>query len=196
MTFDLTQWIHIAGYTGILLIIFLQTGLLLGFFFPGDSLLFTAGFLASQHYLNIYILTPAVTIIAIVGYAVAYWLGKLIGHWLLQRKDTWYFKKRYLEEAKLFYEKQGAVALIMGRLIPLVRTFVPIVAGMAEMNYVKYTIHNIIGGFLWATGITLLGYFLGEKIPNVQHYILPVVVVVVVVSLLPGVWHVLRKRLN
>ena len=144
MTFDLTHWIQIAGYAGILVMIFLQTGLLLGFFLPGDSLLFTAGFLASQHYLNIYILTPAVTLTAIVGYAVAYWLGKIIGHWLLQREDTWYFKKRYLHEAKLFYEKQGAVALILGRLIPVIRTFVPIVAGMAGMNYVKYTIPSRI----------------------------------------------------
>ena len=194
MHLDLTYWIPLLGYTGIVLVIFIQTGLLLGFFFPGDSLLFTAGFLASQHYFNIWWLTPLVTVTAILGYAVAYWLGKKIGHWLLRRQDRWFFKKKYMHEAKVFYEKHGGAALVIGRLIPVIRTFVPVVAGMAEMNYWRYNLYNLIGGVIWATGITLLGYFLGETIPGVQHYILPAVIVVVIISVMPALWHVWQAR--
>ena len=194
MHLDLTYWIPVIGYTGIVLIIFIQTGLLLGFFFPGDSLLFTAGFLASQHYFNIALLTPLVTITAIIGYAVAYWLGKKIGHWLLTKPDRWFFKKKYIYEAKGFYEKHGGSALILGRLIPVVRTFVPVVAGMAEMNYWRYNLYNLIGGIIWATGITFLGYYMGEAIPGVQHYILPAVLVIVVISVLPGIWHMWQGK--
>lgn len=191
---DLAHWVHVIGYIGILIIIFAQTGLLLGFFFPGDSLLFTAGFLASQGYLHIGLLTVSVTITAILGYAVAYWLGKKIGHWLLRRPDKWYFKKRYLEQARTFYDKHGGKALILGRLVPVIRTFVPVVAGMTDMNVWRYNFYNIIGGVIWAAGVTLLGYYLGEKIPGVQHYILPAVLVIIFLSVLPGVWHLWQAK--
>ena len=99
-----------------------------------------------------------------------------------------------MHEAKVFYEKHGGAALVIGRLIPVIRTFVPVVAGMAEMNYWRYNLYNLIGGVIWATGITLLGYFLGETIPGVQHYILPAVIVVVIISVMPALWHVWQAR--
>lgn len=192
--FDLATWIHTLGYAGVLAVIFVQTGLLVGFFLPGDSLLFTVGFLASQHFFNIYLLTPLIILTAIVGYSIAYWLGNKIGHWLLQRPDSWWFKKRYVFDAKAFYEKHGGQALIIGWLIPVIRTFVPVVAGMAEMPFKRFMIYNCLGGIIWAGGITLLGYFLGTEIPGVEHYIVPSVLVIIIISILPGVFHFLKAR--
>lgn len=190
----LQAWVQDIGLLGIAIILFLQNGLLLGFFFPGDSLLFTAGFLASQHFFNLPKLIVVICVVAIIGYMVAYWLGIKIGHWLLQRQDGRFFKKHYIQDAHDFYEKHGALALILGRLIPIVRTFVPVVAGMVRMPYLKYCLYNLIGGVIWGAGVTLLGYYLGEVFPQAQHYLLPAVLVIVVISLLPSIWHFMAKR--
>lgn len=191
---DVVQLTRTAGYIGLTLIILCETGLFLGFFLPGDSLLFAAGLLASQGFFNILILVPLLIMAAIIGYAVAYWLGDKIGRWLLKRPDSIWFKRKYLTQAHEFYEKHGGKALILGRLVPIVRTFLPIVAGMAEMTHRRYTVFNIIGALVWCGGVTLAGYFLGGVIPNVDEYILPLILGIVVLSLLPPAIHLLRLK--
>jgi membrane-associated protein len=191
---DVIQLTRTAGYVGLALIILCETGFFLGFFLPGDSLLFTAGLLAFQGLFNIFILIPLLIAAAIIGYAVAYWFGDKIGHWLLKRPDSLWFKRRYLIEAHAFYERHGGKALILGRLVPIVRTFLPIIAGMAEMSHRRYLFYNIVGALVWAGGVTLAGYYLGSVIPNIDRYILPVVLAVIVISLLPPCIHLLRIK--
>jgi membrane-associated protein len=191
---DIVQLTKTAGYFGLALIILAETGLFIGFFLPGDSLLFAAGLLASQNIFNVWILIPLMMVCAIAGYALAYWYGDKIGHWLLKKPDSFWFKKRYIIEAHEFYEKHGGKALIIGRLVPIVRTFLPIVAGMANMTSRRFTMYNIAGGIIWCGGIIILGYFLGGVIPNIDTYILPLVLLVILISVLPGVVHILRVR--
>lgn len=189
-----SQWVASVGYVGLFLIVFIETGLFFGFFLPGDSLVVTAGFLASQGYFDVGILVCVFIVSAILGYAVAYWLGRYFSEWLLRRRDSLFFKKRYLQEAKLFYEKHGPLALVVGRLLPIVRTFVPIAAGLAGMPSRRYMLWNVIGGLLWGGGLCLLGYALGELIPNAEHYILPCVIAIIILSLLPACWHLYKHR--
>lgn len=192
--FDLTQWITQIGVYAVIFIIFAETGLFLGFFLPGDSLLFTAGLLASQHLFSIYTLVFGSIVAAILGYALAYWIGAKLGRWMLTWKDRFWFKQRYLQEARVFYEKHGKLALILGRLLPIVRTFVPIVAGMVHMPARRYHFCNVVGGLMWAGGMSLLGFFLGRLVPGVKHYLLPIVIGIIVLSILPTLWHGLRQR--
>src|SRR3990167_250120 len=152
---NITDLVSTIGYIGVFAIIFAETGLFIGFFLPGDSLLFAAGLLASQHIFHIGVMVPVVIIMAISGYFVAYWFGDKLGQWLLTREDSFFFKKHYLYQARDFYKKHGGKALILGRLMPILRTFVPIVAGMAKMRYRTYVIYNIVGGLIWAGGMTL-----------------------------------------
>lgn len=191
---DLNQLITTIGYAGILLIIFAETGLFFGFFLPGDSLVFTAGMLASRGIFNIWILVPSIVVTAIVGYAVGYWFGDKLGHWLIKRPDSIYFKKRYMTIAHDFYERHGGKALVFGRLVPIVRTFAPIVAGMADMPYSLYTLYNILGALLWGGVITMIGYYIGGLFPNASEFVLPVVIAIVLISVIPGVVHYWRKR--
>lgn len=191
--FDLIELIKTGGYVGLTLIVFAESGLFFGFFLPGDSLLFTAGLVASQGFLNIWVLVALMVVAAIVGDQVGYWTGNKFGDWLMKKKDSLLFKKRYLLEAQEFYEKHGGKTIVMARFIPFVRTFAPIVAGMAKMEYKSFLSYNVFGGILWGAGMTLLGYFLGSVIPDVDRYLLPIVAVIVVVSVLPGVLH-LRKK--
>lgn len=191
---DMSQWIMTIGFIGIVGIIFAETGLFLGFFLPGDSLLFISGFLASQHFFNIYWLVLAVILAAFLGYGVGYWFGRRLGGWLSRQKERWYFKKHYLNDAHIFYEKHGGKALLLSRLVPVVRTFVPIVAGMGHMSLLRYTLYNFLGALLWGGGVTLLGYYLGASMPDAQHYILPISLGIIVLSILPGIWHFYRHR--
>ena len=184
---NLLQWVETLGYVGVLVIIFLETGVFVAFFLPGDSLLFTVGLLASQNIFHIWTLIPLLIITAIAGYFFAYWYGKKLGSWLLKREDSFWFKKRYLIQAEKFYSKHGGKALVFGRLIPVLRTFVPLVAGMVRMRYADYLLFNILGAFLWAGGVTLLGYYLGHFVPNAGHYLLPIIFVVIMISLFPAV---------
>lgn len=190
---NITEFVSTIGYIGVFFIIFAETGLFVGFFLPGDSLLFAAGLLASQHIFNIWLMVPIVIVMAILGYFVAYWFGEKLGGWLLKREDSFFFKKRYLYQASDFYKKHGGKALILGRLMPILRTFVPIVAGMAKMRYRNYVIYNFVGGFIWAGGVTLLGYYLGRSIPQAEKYILPIILLVIFISITPGIWHFLKN---
>lgn len=194
--FDITKWVETLGYVGILLIIFLETGIFLGFFLPGDSLLFAAGLLASQNIFNVWLLIPLMIVTAAAGYFVAYWFGEKLGNWLLRRDDSFLFKKRYLIQAGKFYEKHGGKALVLGRLVPILRTFVPIVAGMAKMRYRTYVLFNILGAFIWAGGVTLIGYYLGSLVPGIGKYILPVALGVIFLSITPAIWHLIKNKIR
>ncbi len=192
--FDLVHWIETIGYVGIFLIIFIETGFFFGFFLPGDSLVFTAGLLAAKGIFSLWILLPLLIITAFVGYLIGYWFGDKLGHWLLNRKESIFFRRQYIIQARKFYEKHGATALLLGRLVPIVRTFVPIVAGMVDMPYKRYVFFNFIGAVLWGGCITLLGYYIGGLIPDAVHFLLPAVIVIIILSVLPGVFHYIKEK--
>lgn len=196
MHFDLVELIKAIGYVGVFLIVFAESGLFFGFFLPGDSLLFTAGFLASQGYLNFPVLAILCVAGAILGDSVGYWSGKKFGKLLFQKEDSRFFKKKHLIAAKNFYEKHGGKAIIIARFMPFVRTFAPIVAGTAEMTYRKFLTYNVIGGLLWALGLTSAGYFLGNIIPDVDKYLLPIIALIVIISVTPPAIHILKDALS
>ena len=194
MYFDLIAFIKAIGYIGVFFVVFAESGLLIGFFFPGDSLLFTAGFLASQHYLNIWILIVGCFICAVAGDSVGYTFGHRIGKRLFRKEDSLLFHKDNLLRAKSFYERHGKKTIILARFMPIVRTFAPIVAGIGDMHYATFLAYNVIGGVLWAIGVTSAGYFLGSMIPDVDRYLLPIVLVIIFASVAPSAFHVLRDR--
>lgn len=191
---DLEHLIRTVGYIGMFCIVFAETGLLIGFFLPGDSLLFTAGFLASQDYLNIWILVPVCFIAAIVGDAVGYQIGHRFGRQLFTREESRLFKPKYLLKAQEFFNLHGGKAIILARFMPIVRTFVPVIAGTATMDYRRFAVYNIAGGALWAIGVTVAGYFLGKTIPSVDKYLLPIIAVIVFVSIAPTALHIWREN--
>jgi membrane-associated protein len=191
---SMQEMVMTIGFVGVVTIVFAETGLFLGFFLPGDSLLFVAGLLASQKLMDISWLVSAVVSAAFLGYLVGYWFGAKLGGWLLSRPETWYFKRRYLDEAHAFYQKHGGKALLLSRLVPIVRTFVPIVAGMGKMPMRRYVPYNLLGALLWGGGVTLAGYFLGAKVPGVEHYLLPISLGIIVISVLPGAWHFVKSK--
>lgn len=192
--FDLIALIKAGGYLGLSAIVFAESGLFFGFFLPGDSLLFTAGFLASQGFLNIWILVPLMFVSAVAGDQVGYWFGARVGTPLFERPNSRFFKQAHLVRAQHFFEIYGARALILARFIPVVRTFTPIVAGVARMHYRTFVVYNVVGGLLWGAGMTLAGYLLGSLVPNAEHYMLPIVVAIIVVSVLPPLWHLYCDR--
>lgn len=199
MHFDLLEILRSLGPLATIVtiaIVFAESGLFFGFFLPGDSLLFTAGVLASQGFMNIYILTIGCFIAAVLGDSVGYWFGHHYGRKLFTRTDSFFFNKDHLVKAEKFYEKHGKKTIILARFVPAVRTFAPIVAGMANMHYDTFISYNVVGGFLWAVGMTLGGYFLGSLIPadKVDHYLLPIVGTIIVLSLIPAVWHVVQEK--
>ena len=188
--------IKVLGVIGVIAIVFAETGLFFGFFFPGDSLLFTAGIFASQGFLDIRVLLFGCIIAAILGDTVGYWTGKKYGRKLFEKEDSFFFKKKYLHDAEAFYEKHGKTTIIIARFVPIVRTFAPIVAGIGQMRYKIFLSYNIIGGLFWTTGMLLVGYFLGGMIPNPDKYILPIAFVIIIVSFLPIFLKMIRIRKN
>lgn len=192
--FDLNHLVQSAGYLGLFAIIFAESGILVGFFLPGDSLLFTAGFLSSQGYLNIWLLIPLLFIAAFLGDSVGYYFGKKAGPKVFSRPKSFWFDPEYIERTREFYERHGTKTIVLARFIPIVRTFAPIMAGVGEMNYKTFVFYNAIGALLWAVGLTSAGYLFGNIIPNADRYILPVVLLIVVVSLLPPLWHYFKGR--
>lgn len=175
-------------------IIFAETGLFIGFLLPGDSLLFTTGILASQGYLNIYLLVPVLFVAAVAGDSVGYAFGHRVGRRLFQRKDSFLFRKDHLLKAEVFYEKHGGKTIILARFMPLIRTFAPIVAGISKMEYKSFLTYNIIGAFLWAIGLPTLGYFLGKVIPDIDKYLLPIIGLIVLASIAPPFIEILRSK--
>lgn len=185
-----------AGIFAVAAIVFAESGLLVGFFLPGDSLLFTAGFLASQNILDIHVLAGACFVAAVVGDSVGYAFGKRVGPRLLKRPDGKIFKKKYIAQAEAFYEQHGKKTIIIARFTPIVRTFAPIVAGLGSMHYRTFLAYNVIGGALWTLGLTYAGYYLGRAIPGVEHYLEPMILLVVFLSLLPALHHFLKEAEN
>jgi membrane-associated protein len=194
MHFDITELIKTIGMFGVWGIVFAESGLLIGFFLPGDSLLFTAGFLASQGFLNIYVLTIGAFVAAVAGDSVGYSFGKRVGRKIFTRNDSLLFHKDHLETAEDYYKVHGKKTIIIARFVPVVRTFAPIVAGIGDMEYKTFISYNVIGALCWAVGITLLGYTLGNLIPDIDLYLLPIVLGIIFVSVAPNVYHILKEE--
>lgn len=191
---NLINLIQTGGLLGLFFIIFAESGLFFGFFLPGDSLLFTAGFLASQGVFNLPILILVVFIAAVLGDNVGYSFGKKVGPKLFSREDSKFFKKENLLKAQAFYDKHGPKTIVLARYTPIVRTFAPIVAGVGSMKYKTFFAYNLLGGALWTGSMVLAGYFLGSVIPDVDKYMLPIIAVIIIISLMPAVKEYLQSR--
>jgi membrane-associated protein len=193
MHFDLAQIIQTVGYIGLFAIVFAESGLFFGFFLPGDSLLLTAGLLASQGKLDLAMLLIILPIAAILGDSVGYWFGKKTGPRIFSRDDSLLFRRKNLLAAQTFYERHGGKTIVLARFMPFIRTFAPIVAGAAEMRYTRFLFFNVVGALLWGIGVTVAGYYLGQSIPNIDRYFLVVVAAVIVLSALPAMIHLGRE---
>lgn len=192
--FDLIPLIKAAGYLGIFGIVFAESGLFIGFFLPGDSLVFTAGFLASQGFLNIWDLAFLIFIGAVIGDSFGYAFGKKVGPMIFKKEDSFLFHKDNLNKARFFYEKYGGKAVILARFMPGIRTFAPILAGVGKMKYSKFLAFNIIGGALWGGGLTLFGYYLGNVVPNIDRYIVLIVLLIIFISISPMIVHIFKDK--
>ncbi|KKU68185.1 MAG: hypothetical protein UX89_C0006G0009 [Parcubacteria group bacterium GW2011_GWA2_47_16] len=182
------------GMFGVVAIIFAESGLFFGFFLPGDSLLFTAGLLASQGYIDFWPLLILCAVAAIAGDSVGYAFGRKVGPKLFAREDSRFFKKAYLERTRIFYERHGKKTIILARFVPIVRTFAPILAGVGQMHYRTFISYNIIGGLGWTIGLLSLGYVLGKTVPNIDRYLLPIIFLIVILSMIPNVVEYIRSR--
>lgn len=186
---DLIGLIRAVGLFGVWGMVFAESGLLIGFFLPGDSLLFTAGLLSSSALpvFQIWHLVLGAWLAAILGDNVGYEFGKHVGRKLFRRQDSLLFKQEHLIKAEQFYEKYGGKALVLARFVPVVRTFVPIVAGIGHMNRSVFMLYNFIGGTIWVFGVSFAGYFLGSLIPDVDKYLLPIIFGIILFSILPPI---------
>src|SRR3982751_1943197 len=193
---DVQHLVQVGGYVGLTAIIFAETGLLIGFFLPGDSLLVTAGLLAArpQFGLNVWLLGVLLTVAAILGNSLGYAIGRVSGPRLFKRDDSLLFKKKHLFRAQAFYQKHGGKTLVIARFMPIVRTFVPVVAGMAGMDLKAYTAYNVLGAVGWIWSMLFVGYFLGRFIPGIDQHIEKVILLVIFLSLLPGIISWWRER--
>lgn len=198
MGFDIEGLIKTAGYIGLFLIVFAETGLLLGFFLPGDTLLLSAGLLIQQDKvgLELWILIPLLIAAAIIGDAVGYQVGKHTGPRLFNKEDSRLFHRDHLVRAQKFYDKHGGKTIIIARFLAFIRTFAPTVAGAAKMPYPKFAMYNVAGAILWVPSLTLAGYFFGKAIPPnmVELFFIGLVVLMVVASTAPAAFHLLRER--
>lgn len=186
--------VQTLGTFGVVAIIFAESGLFFGFFLPGDSLLFTAGLLASQGHIDFWPLLVLCAVAAIVGDSVGYAFGRKVGPKLFVREDSRFFKKAYLERTKIFYEKHGKKTIILARFVPIIRTFAPILAGVGGMHYRTFLSYNIIGGLGWTIGLLSLGYVLGKTIPDIDRYLLPIILLIIILSMIPNVIEFIRSR--
>lgn len=192
---NILNWLGPWALVGVAFIIFAECGLLIGFFLPGDSLLFLTGLFVAQNFIeqSIWLAVIVLTIMAVVGNLVGYWIGRAVGPKLFDKPDSKIFKQEYVEKTHAFFEKYGARAIILARFVPIVRTFITAIAGVAKMDFRKYALYSTIGGVLWAAGITLAGYYLGN-FPIVKDNIEIVLILVVLVSILPIVIEYIKHR--
>lgn len=186
--------IEAFGTLGVFAVIFAESGLLVGFFLPGDSLLFTAGLLASQGVLNLAVLMVGCAAAAVAGDQVGYLIGRRAGPAVFRRPDSRLFHKQNVDRARAYFEKNGPKTIVLARFIPVIRTFVPVVAGVGEMEYRRFVTFNVVGGILWACGVTVAGYALGSSIPNIDRYLLPAVLLIAAVSFVPVILELLKMR--
>jgi membrane-associated protein len=188
---DLILW---GGYAVLVAIVFTETGLLVGFFLPGDSLLITAGLVAAAGHLNLWLLFVLLSLAAIAGDSVGYAIGYRAGPVLFTRPKSLLFNPRHLDRTREFYARHGAKTIVIARFVPLIRTFAPVVAGVGQMEYRRFVIYNVAGGLGWTVGMTSAGYLLGRAIPNISSYVHVVVLIVIVLSLVPIVVELARER--
>ncbi|MGH8905916.1 MAG: DedA family protein [Egibacteraceae bacterium] len=191
---DLEQLITAVGLLGVFAIVFAESGLLIGFFLPGDSLLFTAGLLVATGVLEVPLIVLLVGCFAsaVAGDQVGYAFGRRVGPRLFRRPDSRFFRQEHIERAAGFYKRYGSRTIVLARFIPIVRTFAPILAGVGRMHYRTFVTYNVLGGLLWAVGVTLLGYLLGSQFPGIEQYLLPTVLLIVIVSAMPPILELLR----
>ena len=186
-----------GGFYVVMFVIFAETGLFFGFFLPGDYLLFLAGMFVATGKLdvNIYVLILGLFVSAVSGNFVGYWFGRKTGPVLYHRKESFFFKRRYLRAAEEYYHKQGAFALIMGRFVPIVRTFAPIFAGVVKLDFKRFALYNFAGAIIWIASLTLLGYFLGKKFEKeINDYLLYIIIGFIVVTTIPLIFTFVKKR--
>jgi membrane-associated protein len=200
MPIDLEALITAVGYPGLFLIVFAETGLLIGFFLPGDSLLITTGLLIQRNHFRLFdsdgvwFMIPLLIVAAILGDAVGYQIGRRTGPRLFSREDSRWFHRKHLERARSFYDRHGGKTIFLARFLAFVRTFAPTIAGAAEMPYRRFALYNVAGGVAWVVSMILLGYFVGAALPNVEALIFAVVAIIVLLSVAPAGFHVLRER--
>lgn len=185
-----------GGYAGLFAIIFAETGLLIGFFLPGDSLLVTAGLFASRGQLDIVLLNVLLCVAAVTGDATGYFIGLRTGHALYNRPQSRFFRRDHLIKTKEFYEKYGGITIVLARFMPFARTFAPVVAGIGEMKYRRFALFNVAGGIGWVISMTLLGYFLGRSIPGIERHIEYVIAIIVFASILPMLVKYLQHKMK
>ena len=188
---ELIQW---AGFLGLTIIIFSETGLLVGVFLPGDSLLVTAGLLGAQGYINVFRLAPLLTIAAICGNSTGYLIGRTTGPRIFRRNDSLFFNKKHATRAHEFYERYGKKTIVIAQFMPIIRTFSPVVAGVGDTSFRFFLTYNVVGAIAWVWSMIFIGYFLSRYIPGVNQHIELVVVIVVLVSIMPGVISGVRAR--
>ncbi len=184
-------WMYVALFA----IVFAETGLLIGFFLPGDTFLFILGVIAGAGDLNVIWLILLLSLAAILGDSFGYYLGKEFGMVMSMKSDTWYFKQSYVKKTQAFFEKYGSRTILYARFIPVVRTFAPFVAGMGNMHYYKFLMYNVVGGIFWVTSMILLGYFLGN-LEFIQHNLEKIILLILALSLLPSVIEILTRKLR
>jgi membrane-associated protein len=180
--YELVRW---GGYVALAVIVFTETGLLIGFFLPGDSLLITAGLVAAAGGLDVWLLTGLLSVAAIAGDSVGYAIGYRAGPHIFTRENSRWFNRSHLVRTREFYERHGGKTIVLARFIPIIRTFAPVVAGVGRMEYRRFLAYNVLGGVGWVAGLTWTGYLLGQAIPDVGRYIHLVIGIVVVLSVIP-----------
>ncbi len=191
---DPKHLIEAFGTIGLFLIVFAESGILAGFFLPGDSLLFTAGLLASQGVLNLPVIAVGCFVAAVAGDQVGFLIGRRAGPALFRRPESRFFHKKNVERAQAYFAEHGPRTIVLARFVPIVRTFAPVVAGVGQMEYRTFVTYNVVGGFLWGVGVTVLGYVLGESIPDIDRYLLPVILLIGAVSFVPVFRELLKMR--
>ena len=194
--YDVESLVRVGGLAGLAAIVFIETGLLVGFFLPGDSLLVTAGLFAARGDLNVVYLILGLSLAAIVGDTVGYNIGVRTGPKLFSRPDSLLFNRKHLISTKEFYERHGPFTIVIARFVPIIRTFAPVVAGIGAMEYRRFLAYNVVGGIGWVLVTVLGGYFLGQMVPNIHDHLHKVIVIVIVLSLLPAIIKVARERLR
>ncbi|QQS18657.1 VTT domain-containing protein [Candidatus Saccharibacteria bacterium] len=189
---DFIEIVRTGGLPILFLIIFAESGMMVGFFFPGDTLLFSAGILAAAGVLPIWVTVAVISAAAIAGDNTGYHIGRKLGPRLFKKEDGLIFRKDLIMKAEKFYEKYGTKTMLVAHFIPIVRSFAPVTAGAGKMDYKQFAVYDAIGDIVWAASITLLGYFVGSRIPGVEHYIEPVLIGIILVTLIPTIYHALK----
>ncbi|MFZ2593257.1 MAG: VTT domain-containing protein [Minisyncoccia bacterium] len=191
---SINELVTTLGYLGLFSIVFAESGIFLAAFLPGDSLLFTAGILATQGLFNLYTLFAIFMCAAVFGNSFGYWFGHTFGKQLFLKGNRKLFKVEHLERTRDFYEKYGAKSIVFARFVPIVRTFIPIFAGIGEMRYHTFLFYNIIGATIWVSTLLLLGYFLGATVRDIEKYLIPIILVIILVSFAPVIFEFLKRR--